>query len=62
MNPLFPPPGNGGQNVTRNGRPQFGACLILSELTKKEYNRGFQCDVLRDRLPWSGKIERIDYW
>ena len=27
----FPPPGNWGQKVTRNGGPQFGACLILSE-------------------------------
>ena len=31
MNPLFPPPGNRGQNVTRNGGPQIGACLILAE-------------------------------
>ena len=25
----FPPPGNWGQNATRNGGPQYGACLIL---------------------------------
>ena len=30
-NLLFPPPGNRGQNVTRNGGPPFGARLILSE-------------------------------
>ena len=30
---VFPPPqGNGGQNVARNGGPQIGACLILSDL------------------------------
>ena len=27
----FLPPGNGGQNMTRHGGPQIGACLILSE-------------------------------
>ena len=31
MNPLFPPEGDGGQNVTRNGGAQTGACLILSD-------------------------------
>ena len=30
--PLFPPPGNRGQKVTRNGGPQIGACLILCEV------------------------------
>ena len=29
-----PPPGNGGQKVTRNGGPQFGAWLILSEIVR----------------------------
>ena len=28
VNPHFSAPGNWGQNVTRNGGPQFGACLI----------------------------------
>ena len=28
---FFPPPGNWGQKVTRDGGPQFGECLILSE-------------------------------
>ena len=28
---FFPPPGIWGQKATRNGGPQFGACLILSE-------------------------------
>ena len=27
----FPPPGNRGHNVKRNGGPQIGACLILSD-------------------------------
>ena len=31
MNPLFSTLGNWGQKVMRNGGPQFGACLILSE-------------------------------
>ena len=44
MNPLFcfPPRGNGGQKATRNSGPQFGACLILSELLKPLENRHFQ--------------------
>ena len=29
---LFSPTGIGGQNVTRNGGPQIGACLILSDI------------------------------
>ena len=29
--PVFPPPGDARQNVTRNGGPQFGASLILPE-------------------------------
>ena len=31
MDPLFSPTGDGGQNVTQNGGPQIGACLILSD-------------------------------
>ena len=31
MNPLFSPLGSWGRKVTRNGGPQFGACLVLSD-------------------------------
>ena len=31
MTPLFPPPGNRAQKVTRHGGPQIGVFLILSE-------------------------------
>ena len=32
MNALLPPPGNKGPNVTRNGGPQIGACLIRADI------------------------------
>ena len=31
-NPVFHPPGNGGEKVTRDGGPQIGVCLILSDI------------------------------
>ena len=34
MDPLFP--GGWGRNVTRNGDPQIGACLIFSECPKPD--------------------------
>ena len=46
---VFPPPGNWGQKVTRNGGPEFGACLILSELIFPAKRRppyeGYSCNL-----------------
>ena len=45
MIPRFPPQGNWGRKVTRNGGPQFGACLILSELGTQTLPNSFETDL-----------------
>ena len=42
MNCLFPLPGNRGQNVTRDGGPQSGACLIGVEIWEGDERRRIQ--------------------
>ena len=46
MNPHFSPPRNREQNVTRNGGPQIGACLILSEVfTGGSFRKGVRVPI-----------------
>ena len=55
MNFLFSPPENKGQNVTRNGGPQNGACLIPSELHIR--SRSLMARQTQDTTSREGRLE-----
>ena len=63
MNSLFiPPPGNWGQKVTRNGGPQFGACLILSDCFGSQKNPRVRKIFVRNSGAGNGCANFMDAW